>query len=238
MWYKIKKIYVGTQQVRPKEIIPTSWLLWYRPLQSDLKDASGNWKDWSWYSGTGSFETVWGYTWARVTENSSRLTTQHIKLESITYNAEPISLCWWIRFNYLARGYWVKDWDWLITNIGSSWYFIWVKSPESESSSYVRWWDAGGFSNNNSNATVTTWNWYCIVATMSNSQIKIYMNWQLKVTSSIWINPWTSASYWKIGAAQIDWSSFQWTDWYVRHCAVYNRALTDAEVLQIYNNTK
>jgi hypothetical protein len=29
-----------------------------------------------------------------------------------------------------------------------------------------------------------------------------------------------------------------WTDWYVRHCAVYNRALTADEVLQFYNNTK
>ena len=92
MWYKVNKIRVGTKIVRP-ETIPLNWLLWYRPLQSDLKDASWNGKDWSWYSWTGNFVTVGWKTGAMVTRNSSNdQTTQHI-VTTLNYSWPTVTVC-------------------------------------------------------------------------------------------------------------------------------------------------
>lgn len=42
MWYKVKRILVGTQQVRPSGWTPWSNTLAYRPLTNDLIDVIGN----------------------------------------------------------------------------------------------------------------------------------------------------------------------------------------------------
>jgi hypothetical protein len=232
---EVKEVYVGTEKVRPTFPIPTSWLLWYRPLQSDLKDASWNWKDWSWYSWTGGFSAIWGKTGARVTTKTvswRTVTAQHI-VTSLQYDGSNISMCWWI---YYATQ--VSDWlrPWIINNshsASSDFYGIWQRVFDSfrtyllkNGTTYLLW------------NRINTWWWNFVCVIISWTTLKYYLNWTLTTTSTV--SSWTTNSNnWRLWCWHYDSSAwFWWTDWYVRHCAVYNRALTDAEVLQIYNNTK
>ena len=78
---------------------------------------------------------------------------------------------------------------------------------------------------------------YFICVTSNWTTIKAYLNWILVNTGTAsWTPNWW---IWKLWCAMVNswYSDNSWTEWYVRHCAVYNRALTDAEVLQFYNNT-
>lgn len=233
MWYKVKRIMVWDKQVRPAVPVPTSWLLWYRPLQSDLKDASWNWKDWSWYSGTGTFSTNAGKTGARVTFSSSSpyLSSQHV-VTTLNYQDMPITICWWICFNQV----WTTNWDWLMSssNAGGKGCTMWTRPwdnycPTAAIGSAVRI--------SSAKPTLNTWYFWC--ATREWTTMKTYFNWTLAntITNAESVTPWW---VWKLWCAMVDgtnpWNS--WTDWWIRHCAVYNRALTATEVLQFYNQTK
>lgn len=226
---ELKNAYIGEYN------IPMSWLLGYRPLQSDLKDASWNGKDWSWYSWTGSFSAVWGKTGARVTENSSRLATQFINT-SLSYNSSTITACWWIYLNSVWRWSWVKDWDWLIWNMtNSTWILIWVKSPEWYSDSYAMYWTQ--WRGVTRETVVNTWSWYFLAITANWTAIKWYKNGVLSESYTSSASTHTSTLNWRIWAAMPNGSSYQWTDWWVRHCAVYNRALTADEIMKFYTLT-
>jgi hypothetical protein len=236
MWYKVNKIRVGTKQVRP-ETIPTSWLLWYRPLQSDLKDASWNWKDWSWYSGTGSFGTQWNYKWAYVTRASSSpwKSTQHI-VTPVVRSSLPISICVWICYTQMSDSYWLWRGSFTSQNPNAQ-YFItqWLRSADNKNPYAVV--NNVGYKLSSSAPTANTW--YFIVITYDWSSLKYYLNGSLTNTLSssannIWDWAFRFWCAWYDGNEHAYW----WTTWYIRHCAIYNRVLTDAEVLQFYNNTK
>ena len=238
MWYKVKKIRVGTKIVRP-ETIPLNWLLWYRPLQSDLKDASWNWKDWSWYSGTGSFETVWWKTWARMTVSNTTysLSSQHI-ITSLTYCQRPISICYWI-YPYTANDNYPMIWNW---DTSTSSIILTVASNPRRIVSYLNWNSFGRYKANDYTLTLNAWN--CIWFSSDANWTQWYISWQ-PVASSLydWTYPTTLVSSWlnvKIGSWQYSgyWSKYHWVNWIMREVAIYNRVLTDAEVLQFYNNTK
>ena len=234
MWYKIKRIYQCTNLVRPPFPVPKSWLLWYRPLQTDLKDVSNNWNNWSWYSGTGSFGTVWWYTWAKVTRSTSNwFSTQHI-ITPVNRSNPTISICWWICYTQMSDTLWT--WRWLFWNwwSGSSQQImLWLRSADNKYP-YFQW----NWTNYKlSSSTPSTNTWYFRVITRNGSTLKFYLNGTLANTLSI-----SSSDIWnwvfKFGCTWYDsWWNW-WTEWYVRHCAIYNKVLTDAEVLQFYNNTK
>jgi hypothetical protein len=234
MGYKLTGAYIGTQKVRPKTI-PQNWLLWYRPLQSDLKDASWNWKDGSWYSGTGTFSTVSGKTGARVTWQNSEwtyLSTQHI-ITSITHETSPVTLCWWICYNTVVV--FDNTWHGLMSssNGGWKWQTIWTRPAQSNKPyAAVQW---ATIELNSSAPSTNTW--YFWTVTSDWTTVKAYENWVLKNSASV--ASFTAWWAWKLWCAMVNsWNSVNaWTDGWVRHCAVYNRELTADEILRYYNLT-
>ena len=213
--------------------LPTSWLLWYRPLQSDLKDASGNGKDGSWLSWTWTISTAAGKTWARVTMNSSYRSTQHV-VTTLTYNNTPISLCWWICYNSFSTS--SSIWTWLMSNVDSwwqSWITIWTRPFDN----YYPQACIPGLARITASVPSTN-TWYFRWASREWNTIKTYLNWSLTntVTDTNSLSWWV----WKLWCWMIDsWQSLNnWTDWWVRHCAVYNRILSADEFMDFYNQTK
>ena len=213
--------------------IPTSWLLWYRPLQSDLKDASWNGKDWNWYSGTGSFWAVGWKTGAVITSTNSTYpkSTQHV-VTTLTYWNSPMTLMGWI---YVSSYLTSTGWWWLICNSknGSVW-FQWILIRATILNNV--WQSSWRYQTN----TINTGQRYFLAATMNSNTLKVYVNWSLVGTQSwtFWWSPiwvfrlWTWMYQSEISGWQGD------AQWYIRHCAVYNRVLTSDEILEFYNNTK
>lgn len=207
--------------------LPTTWLLAYWPLQTDLKDASPNGKNGSWGSGTGTFWTVWGRTWARVTE-SSYYRTQWINT-TLTYGTLPISFGGWFRLDsrqWLDFYIWIinSSWKmWLGFNTGGTWvlqYRIWENSTQQSTST-----------------TLSTQTWYCVFVTVTSTTVNIYVNW-----SNVYTATWTySNTSWNrtLGSMYKDeGGKYWWTNAYLNNFAVYNRALTAAEVKSYYDYTK
>lgn len=228
MWEKeVKNIYIGG--------MPTSWLLGYRPLQSDLKDYSWNWKDGSWFSGTGTFSTNAGKTGARVTQNSSQRTSQHV-VTSLTYFNTPITVCWWICYNSAVNSPSNRPRTWLMTTSsgsGQTSVTLWTRPADN-------FYAVAAVSDSiriaSSVPSINTW--YFWAATRSWETIKTYLNWVLADTGTAT----SSLTGWvrRLGCAMIDsWQTLHaGTDGWVRYCFVYNRALSDSEIMEIYNLTK
>lgn len=229
---EVSAVYVWTTKVRPTIPVPTNWLLWYRPLQSDLLDYSGNGNNGSWYSWTGTFSTNASKTGARVTYNSSYTSTQHI-VTPITYSGSPITMCWWICFN--AKN--TSRWEWLMTNQPTAeseqWWTLWLR-PYDNNYPYVNAHWKATIRINNSTVSLNTWYFWCV--TWNWNTVTTYFNWTQTNTWSV--SSITNWYYWRLWCASTStnlWIS--WTDWWVRHCAVYNRVLSASEVTQYYNNT-
>ena len=237
MWYKVKRIMVWDKQVRP-ETIPTSWLLWYRPLQTNLNDVSWNGKNASWYSWTGSFETSQWYTWARCNVSSTswnqNYSSQHV-ITPINYVWVNLSYLWWI--NFFAKNWWQRPW---FMNISWSWDTKYIYSWLRVSTNYrftVSNNIANGWWLDYSTLNINTWYFIAVVYNNTEGKTKLYINWSkvAEATDYVWVQS-TSNYVWRIGCWQYD-AQYGGTNWLVRHCAIYNRSLTDAEVLQFYNQT-
>ena len=234
MWNKIQRIYVGDHyQVYPKTV-PQVWLLGYRPLQSDLKDASWHWKDWSWYSGTGTFWTAGNYTWANITHNNVK-STNHI-VTTLNYSWPTVTMCWWVYYTSLTSTSNLRQA--IMTNTSTTAENNYISlSPRPAQSN--RW--TVGVAGNilTSTTSATTWNWVFVCWVISSSWKSIYLNWNLISNDSSWVTTWQWGMWrlwcWQVWA-QLDWDFGGFT-WLIRHCAVYNRGLTADEVSQYYNLT-
>jgi len=227
------------KQVYPATI-PQDWLLWYRPLQEDLKDISWNGNDASWFSWTGSFSATANKTGARVTRSWDD-STQHIVTPVSTTWIDK-TLFWWICFNAI----W-SYWTWLITNNGnySSNYddTIWLR-PYDNYNIYARfhwndnWLKGTGVVKVWNTPTAWVWYFWCMTC-KSDGTLKFYINWNLETNTT---TTFSSTSYdttiYRLWCVFKTATGRHWTDWWVRHCGVYNRAISDAEVLRIYNITQ
>ena len=210
------------------------WMLWWRPLQSDLKDYSWNENDWSWYSGTGTFSTVAGKTGARCTKNSSYLTTQSV-ITTLNYQSLPITVCGWICFNTRPNSPSNNPRNWLMSSSNGSWkwYTLWTRPSDS-------FYPVAAFGTSlriaSSVPSINTW--YFWSATFEWTTMKTYFNWNLANTSTS-ATLGTAWWVWKLWCAMIDsWQTVNnGLDGWIRHCAVWNRVLSGDEIQAFYNQT-
>ena len=221
--HPLKNAYIG-------EYIPTSWLLAYRPLQEDLNDVSWNWKNASWLSWTGSFSTLWNYVGARFTRNSSWVPTQYV-VTSLQVDTLPITIFGWGAFSAITN---IQNRTWLFNSSSSNTWFLLGFRGGDGNRTYFKVGDGGNFKV----AEAPTLNtWYFYTATITNSEVKFYINWTLNTTQSI-SNPTISNGVFRLWVGSYDNSRYGGTDGYVRHFGVYNRVLSADEVMKIYNFTK
>jgi hypothetical protein len=211
----------------------SGWLLWYRPLQSDLKDLSWNGNNGSWYSWTGSFWTVWGKTWAIVNRWSDDYSTQHI-VTTLNYAWPTLTICWWVYYNSLSYNNWY--WHWVMTNSTSTSSYISLSDRPAQSSRWTVW---GNGNLLTATTSATTWAWHFVAWVLTSSWKKIYLNWTQIASDSTGFTTgqW---SIWRLWCWQTPDTSgkFWWTNWYVRHCAIWDKELTLGQISDFYNYTK
>ena len=89
----------------------------------------------------------------------------------------------------------------------------------------------------NSDITITFGSWYNIVGTNTSGLNKLYVNSQLQSATSSFNVVTNSSQLFAIGRVYADFNSY-YHNGSIGNISVYNRQLTDAEVLQNYNATK
>ena len=226
----IKKVYLGSTQVRPPSNMPTANMLAYYPLVSDANDhkadlwVSGTTYNWSWYW-TASYTTVGGKTSAHFSYRSNSIDT------GVTLWTLPVTLCAWSYFTSL------DDWHCLIWNANGNnndcyairWYNWWNNSYRP----LLCNWTSSDLSLPNNLFVPNTWQF--IAYTIDSSATKFYVDGTLSYTWWAW---WPASWYTWFWIASF-WSYHNhWWDGNIRDVAIYNRVLTQDEITAYYSETQ
>jgi len=221
MWYKIKKIYQWTNQVRPSGWKPwANTLIYYSFDNQNLDDSSGKWNNGTWYSWTwtyttgiksywvnlnstrgiqiptGLIPTTWDFTFS-ICINRSNLSSPSLQGILATYQWSS----WCMHFNVNSSNLEIA--------------FYWTSVPST-------W------------ITVTTWTWYNIILTRSGNVWTLYTNWtqQFQTTIAYTLN---SSMTWLVW----NWySNDRHINWVIDEVILENKAWTADEILNYYNRSK
>lgn len=171
MWYKVKRILVGTNKVRPIPFTPSSDTICYYKFNWNMNDSSGNNKNLSIYSWTPTYWTEsW---WGKYIYFPNNCWTNYWN-DTITYSNTTLS-------------FWYKGTNWYdykpIIEIWASWYDIYWRISWNIQFEYMtsRWGIPPTYSAWNN------WHYYCVIRDSSNTS-KIYVDWN---TIPIW--SWTGS---------------------------------------------
>lgn len=246
--HQVNKVYLGDRQIRPEgtppiPVFPTNWLLGYRPLQSDLLDASGNWYDGSWYdnSWTKSFVTVWWKTGAYVYRaTGSDFSAQHVvSWLSYGWSNGGITICWWVLYDLYTT--WGSR-PWPATNVrvvgGRQSDWISLSSRPSTWYNFAWWYESSSTVVFNWDTVPTLLSWYFVCLTIGDGIMRIYVDGNLENEMYISDSTINIGDIWRFWCCHTWWYDFGWMNGYVRDWAVYERALTPQEVSDFYTVTQ
>ncbi|EKE28846.1 MAG: LamG protein [uncultured bacterium (gcode 4)] len=174
-------------------------------------------------------------------------------------------ILWWTNWKYSKATYfdWINDifnaWSWnnlnitnaltlyAWVNINKSWDFKLIsKSPSNTDWKFQLWtivankasfWIKSTTWNSvNWNTTLQTWVWYHLCGTYDGSKIKIFVNGvqdnSTSMTGAIASSTGDTLWIWS------NWNTTQFLSWSLDDLWIYNRALSDLEVQNMYNSTK
>lgn len=211
--------------------IPINWLLAYYPFEADWNDASWNNQHatvtWC------SFWTVGSKKWVRL-ETSWTTSPSNYIISPLSYNARPVTAICWVYPTLF------NDW------INPMWNTTQPTWSHADSSNNIRirfanqylvitsYWNTVDPQNRDIPLNDRTMLWITIEWT----SLKVYKNWTLIDGS---LTSWTNnSSTWPraLGRAEAYSSNWHcWTGW-LRHSAIYNRALSDEEMATYYVATQ
>jgi len=234
MWYKVKKIRVGTQQVRPTGWTPGSNTIAYYPLTSEttVNDISGNNRNL-----TNNWVTFWTYGWISCASfpnaNEKRLSWTL----PLTWNKIfTVNVYIWRVWNSIYYST-VSSQIFVLWNIGSSWWCFGTSINNSTAPTpnvYINytWW-----SDKLSSYTNTMGQRELITVVNDTSTIKMYRNWTLINNNSISFS--VNSTNFTIGSFPTPTSrNYQNFYWYMSEFIVENKAWTSTEISNYFNQTK
>lgn len=217
MGYRIKKIYVWTQQVRPASWNPWANTVAYYPLTSNANDMVGNY-NLSAYAGI-----TYSSDWALLPNTTAS-----------TWMKEPdgmidTSLTWTI--SYWEKPLWASPW----------WYDgRWIDLKTTNNRLLSLWSsDSQMFANANfsdtATITETTDVWYNHVITISNWAVNIYTDWNQTPTLTTSIT-WDSYNFrW---GQEFDNSADKQFYWYLKDIIIENVVWSTQDISNYYNLMK
>lgn len=218
----VKRVMLGSTQVRPKGWQPWANTIAYYPLTSDFNDQS--WNGYNLINNGGVISNVWWIDCGYYNGSSYSLITSWPSLS----NTRTISC--WRRPASTSNVMWiVVTWD--RDNAPNIWGL-------QQSSWEIRWSERYTLNQSvNSWVTVTVNNWYYLVTTINNgTTAKIYVNWNLKntITRSTPIIAWTNIGIWIKSGPNYSEKAIG----YVSNAIIESVAWTDQEISDYYNQTK
>lgn len=253
MWYKVKKIRVGTQQVRPVlKWIPWADTIAYWELNGNWNDTKNNYGVTTYtttnYNSDGLIWTAPTYTTTRKGKACAKFSGNWIlQLPNLPIASNHITVSLW--YNKTGNSDWAcifqlkedtstDSWNRAIvisdTNSG-----IQVSVVMTTYSTGVSWQVAY----NTSAKTVSTNEWHNYVITFNSWTLKFYVDWVLFDTKSNSSRPYlrnssSSPSY--IWGWVKHYNSYQYKclNWYMQDVIYENKTWGDQEVLNYYNLTK
>ena len=220
MGYKLQKIYIGQNQVRPD----TWWKPWantiaYYKFDWNLNDSSGNNRNLSMYTGSFSYTTTsWGAKYVRF--NSSAYTNTL----SIPFNRTAYTISGWYTLDAVSSSYQKilldmrADSNYRPRAYSYNNEMVWVVSFEG------RW------------ATFVANSWYYIVTVYNNNVVTSYINTNVEWTETY---SWSATSCTlRLNRASDNTSSIYGNGWGISELIIENKARTAQEISDYYNQTK
>ena len=212
----IKKVYLGSTQIRPTWWQPWANTVCYFPLESDFVDVTSNQYTLTWYN--------WAVIWNLNGVNCLDLTSSGSYLEgTVSWLPQWAN----VRTN-MFRVYWTSTWSKPPYQYWQSWLYKWdviyTNNPISWSN---YWWTIWTVS-------ATTWTWYHVAVTIDGSTSQsVYINWQLANSGTEIVNTtWDTLYLWRC-----IWDyTYLWG--YLGDFIVEDRVWTAQEVEDYYNLTK
>ena len=218
MWYKVKRILVGTNQVRPYRYNPWSNTVAYYPLTS-----STTVNDLSWNSRTltNSWSvTFWTYKWVDCAYFSW---SNYLYNSSVYSNQNAITVSWWMYF--IANSQYSDN----VFRWGNN-LWPWVDRTNNNNFRCSPWLSAYIAISSD-----TTWRHYAFTYSWwSTWTLKFYVNWVLIWTYSSATPP---SSSW-IAISRSYNNNEGYFKWWQSNIIVENKVRTDTEVLNYYNKSK
>jgi hypothetical protein len=174
-------------------------------------------------------------------------------------------LMWWAVWKYGKATYFdwgddaINTWSWINLNISSaltlySWvkmtssgsYKIITRSPQNTDWKFHLWISAGkaNFWIKNTwwnsitwNTDLIAWVWYSLCWTYDGINMKIYLNWNLDNTMAMsgTIASWAADD---VIWLWTNWVTNQFLSWTIDEARIYNRALSDSEISNLYSSAK
>ena len=217
MWYKVKKIYVGSRQVRPKTRNPWANTIFYIPFKSDSLDHSGNQVTTSWW-GTITYQNPWALLTSEFTIN-------------YTWNPSSFTVSWYFKTNSVSIWWWII-WQAYIIYWRQEWWDLSFNADNNNNSLRIEFmgypdWTALPRKETKSNIWVTSWHYYTLVVE-NWTMWYVYEDGVLKMSKNV---------QWYVPRA-IDFKMAQWIQLYASEVILENKARTEQEIQAYYNLTK
>jgi hypothetical protein len=221
MWNKIQRIYIGTQQVRPKRH-PWANTLLYMPLNWNTTNYWTLWWSWTW-NWTASYTTL--SSWIQVANPWSNA---YILTPSLS-DTSPLTLqCWML-------------WHWLVRNDSNNW--------TRNFKQLLCWWTTNGYPTwNYTNVAYFyngSWYWTDIEKDITKWQLVTLVYWNNWIYWYVnWVNFYSDSSKTSF-VAKTQWfyinydahSSRYW-NWKYSDLIIERKQRTAQEISDYYNQTK
>lgn len=232
MWYKVNKIYVGTQQVRPYRFNPWTNTILYCPLKDNINDYSWN--------HTMTINTTSYWTVAKDSTGFYHFTWWYISSENYTWPTQWSMSVWVKRENKSTWNTTLQRWltntyknSSPFYNMGFEFNNSWYTAVWDWATTYFRdiWW-----------ATVNQWELWTMTYSPSEWW-KMYKNWVLvdsfSSNQNLWQYNWPTYIWWNTYSSS--WRPNPWAQyfkWYLSDVIIESAARTAQEVADYYNKSK
>ena len=215
----IKKVYLGSTQIRPTWWQPWADNIVYFPLDNDITDYTGT------YTLTPTSASIIDFNWVKCLDCTNGYAkgtiatlpqwasarTNMYRIYFIGRSGLDRAIYW---YGAAATPYRRYDWNY----VGSDWNIAWQCSGYWLGSNYA----------------LPTWWWHHVACTRdSSNNMQIYVDWSLKNSWQVTFNTeWTDIWLW------VDATGTTPLNWYLSKFTVEGKQRTAQEVLDYYNETK
>lgn len=224
MWYKLKRIMMRPNGVE-KQVRPSGWKPWantiaYYPLETDFNDASWNSRN---LANTNA--TITSLNWvdcAYYNWNSYSI----YEWTALSASDRTFSVWCYVPINNNGTLVHISNYQY-VDNTGSLWTNLY------QSKVYVSDWMS-----NYIEYTITQWQWVNVVVAQNNSNVSLYIKWQLAQTISNYPSEQRSSNGWGLWAKFWKNNHSERLTGYLSNVILEDKARTAQEITNYYNLTK